>query len=338
MSNSNNLYTIGWISAISTELLAAKLFLDTIPRRPETQDAHDDNIYSLGKIGGHNVVMACLPKSDYGTTAATVVATNMLRSFPNIRFGLMVGIGGGAPSSKNNMHLGDIVISSPSNGYGGVFQYDFGKTIQNKLFTETKFLNQPPAVLRAAMSELQTQHTAYGHKYEAEIVRLLETSGMKRAARMDFSRPPPTSDRLYRPLYVHARDDKSCEEKCGDNPKHLVPRPKRDDPEDGEDFAVVHYGLIASGNQLIKDATVRDDLVRDKGVLCFEMEAAGLMNNFPCLVIRGICDYSDSHKNKKWQGFAAMMAASYAKDLLLQIVPGQVEGEKTVNEVLGVCR
>jgi nucleoside phosphorylase len=84
----------------------------------------------------------------------------------------------------------------------------------------------------------------------------------------------------------------------------------------------------------MKDALTRDALAAKKAVLCFEMEAAGLMNHFPCLVIRGICDYSDSHKNKEWQGFAAMMAAAYAKDLLRQIPPNKVEAEKPISEVL----
>ena len=94
---------------------------------------------------------------------------------------------------------------------------------------------------------------------------------------------------------------------------------------------MVHYGLIASGNKLIKDALLRDALIAEKDVLCFEMEAAGLMNHFPCLVIRGICDYSDSHKNKEWQGYAAM---AYSKDLLCRIVPQQVEAERKISELL----
>ncbi|KAK0714895.1 hypothetical protein B0H67DRAFT_600680 [Lasiosphaeris hirsuta] len=69
----------------------------------------------------------------------------------------------------------------------------------------------------------------------------------------------------------------------------------------------------------MKDAPVRDKLAADMGILYFEMEAAGLMNHFPCPVVRGICDYSDTHKNKEWQGYAAMMAAAYAKDIVCRI-------------------
>jgi hypothetical protein len=74
----------------------------------------------------------------------------------------------------------------------------------------------------------------------------------------------------------------------------------------------VHYGPIASGNQVIRDALTRDSLAKELGILCFEMEAAGLAN-FPFLSIRGICDYADSHKNKRWQGYSAATAAAYAK-------------------------
>jgi hypothetical protein len=84
----------------------------------------------------------------------------------------------------------------------------------------------------------------------------------------------------------------------------------------------------------MKDALIRDKLTSQKDVLCFEMEAAGLMNHFPCLVLRGICDYADSHKNKAWQGYAAMVAAAYAKDLLHRIVPQHVEQEANIVNTL----
>lgn len=82
----------------------------------------------------------------------------------------------------------------------------------------------------------------------------------------------------------------------------------------------------------MKDALVRDQLSKEKDVLCFEMEAAGLMNHFPCLVIRGICNYSDTHTNKEWQGYAAMAAAAYTKDLLYRIAPNKVEAARKIAE------
>lgn len=104
------------------------------------------------------------------------------------------------------------------------------------------------------------------------------------------------------------------------------------------DNPAIHYGIIASANQLMKDAVVRDTLAAEKGILCFEIEAAGLMNRFPYLVIRGICDYSDSHKNNDWQGYAAIAAAAYAKELLKRMVPGRVEREEKIRKALACSK
>lgn len=82
---------------------------------------------------------------------------------------------------------------------------------------------------------------------------------------------------------------------------------------------------------------MRDQLAAENNILCFEIETAGLMNQLPCLVIRGICDYSDSHKNKEWQGFAAMTAAVYTKDIICQMRPSLIQAEEKLSEiVLGI--
>ncbi|KAH7218857.1 hypothetical protein DER44DRAFT_739024 [Fusarium oxysporum] len=322
-------YTIGWICAIATEYLAAQLFLDEEHEGPEFVSASDSNNYTLGKIGKHNVVIAVLPHGEYGISSAAGVAKDMLRSFPNVRFGLMVGIGGGAPTPEHDIRLGDVVVSASGHGKGGVFQYDFGKAVQGQEFQETGFLNQPPTILRTAVHELLTQYKRKGHQLDKHIDDILkENPRLKK----EFQRPESSTDRLYHSTMVHPPDDQSsCAKACGDDPLTLVLRPDRTEYEDNP---AIHYGLIASSNRLMKDALTRDALAAKKGVLCFEMEAAGLMNHFPCLVIRGICDYSDSHKNKEWQGFAAMMAAAYAKDLLYQIPPNKVEAEKPISEIL----
>ncbi|WDK22134.1 hypothetical protein CGRA01v4_13424 [Colletotrichum graminicola] len=254
----------------------------------------------------------------------------MLHSFPNIRVGLMVGIGGGAPTPEHDIRLGDIVVSRPRDGKSGVLQYDFGKTIQSQAFQQTGFLNQPPQVLRTAVASLEAMYEVDGHQLDDQIEAVLQK---KPRLRNKYSRPPSSSDRLYKSDVVHPQDTKDgCSQVCGNEPSALVLRRQRDRDED--DDPAIHYGLVASANQLMKDARVRDKLAEENDVLCFEMGAAGLMNHFPCLVIRGICDYSDSHKNKEWQDFAAMAAAAYAKDLLNQISISRIEGEKRIEEVL----
>ncbi|KAH8586885.1 hypothetical protein B0O99DRAFT_469781, partial [Bisporella sp. PMI_857] len=321
-------YTVGWICAITTELVAARAFLDC-EHEPESLAATDNNNYTLGRIGKHNVVIAVLPDGEYGISSAAIVASNMLRSFPSIRIGLMVGIGGGAPSANHDIRLGDVVVSALRDGKGGVFQYDFGKTIQNQRFKQTGFLDQPPMILRMAVSKLKARYESDGHQIEEAISNIFKE---KPRLRKNYKRPDSTSDRLYHSDVVHPSDtNASCMTICGNEPSKLVLLPKRTEDEDNP---AIHYGLIASANQLMKDALIRDKLAAQMGVLCFEMEAAGLMNHFPCLVIRGICDYSDSHKNKDWQGYAAMAAAAYAKDLLCQIAPKKVKAEKKLFDIL----
>ncbi|KAF4988031.1 hypothetical protein FGRMN_10012 [Fusarium graminum] len=319
-------YTVGWICALTVEFVAAQAFLDEEHEGPQEVAKTDNNNYALGKIGSHNVVIAVLPDKEYGTAVAASVARDMLHSFPNVRIGLMVGIGGGAPSPSHDIRLGDIVVSSRESGTGGVFQYDFGKTIQNQPFQQTGFLDQPPMVLRTAVSSLKAKYDLKGH----QIIKEVDVALQRIKKRKKYCRPPAGSDRLYPSNITHPSDSSAgCSAVCGDD--SVLSRTERDEEDDDP---AIHYGLIASSNQLMKDAFVRDRLAAEKGVLCFEMEAAGLMNHFPCLVIRGICDYSDSHKNKEWQGYAAMVAAAYARDLLNRIAPDKVEAEKKLGDIL----
>ncbi|KZL66078.1 hypothetical protein CI238_06213 [Colletotrichum incanum] len=324
-------YTVGWICALPTEFNAAQAFLDEEDEDQPSVAPKDNNSYALGRIGNHNVVISVLPDGEYGTNSAAAVARDMLHSFPNVRIGLMVGIGGGAPSSKHDVRLGDVVVSSRDGGKGGVFQYDFGKAIQNQdvSFQHTDFLDQPPTVLRTAVSALKSRYKMRGHQLNTAVDKALQRWPRLRE---EYSRPHLESDRLYRPEVIHPDSSDGCDSVCSGDPASLIGRTRRGEHSDDP---AIHYGLIASANQLMKDARIRDKLAKDKGVLCFEMEAAGLMNHFPCLVIRGICDYSDSHKNKQWQGFAAMMAAAYATDVLRHVPPNKVEAERRIGDVLG---
>jgi nucleoside phosphorylase len=296
MSNPKD-YAVGWICAISTEYVAAQAFLDEKHEGPEHVSPNDNNDYTLGKVGKHNVVIAVLPHGEYGISSATGVVKDMLRSFPNVRIGLMVGIGGGAPSPKHDIRLGDIVVSTSGDGKGGVFQYDFGKIIQGQDFRETGFLNQPPIALRTAVNGLMSQYESEGHRLKEAIDSILER---KPRLRKKYKRPDLSTDRLYQGGVTHPlNDDSNCAAVCGDDPLNLILRPERAEDEDNP---VIHYGLIASANRLMKDALVRDKFAAEKNVLCFEMEAAGLTNYFPCLVIRGICDYSDSIRTRTGKG------------------------------------
>ncbi len=324
----NEEYTVGWICALTTEYVAAQVFLDQEHTPPAFIATHDNNNYTLGRIGEHNVAIAVLPGGEYGTASAATVARDMLHTFSNIRIGLMVGIGGGAPTLEHDIRLGDVVVSEPRNGLGGVFQYDFGKNIQDQPFHNTRFLASPPPVLLTAMSGLRAKYERHGHSIQEDIeVRL----AAEKRLRKKYGRPNAATDRLYQADVVHPLSEGCCLSSCGGDAPSVILRTVRGEDEDDP---AIHYGLIASANQLMENAKLRDQYANKTGTLCFEMEAGGLMNHFPCLVVRGICDYSDTHKNKEWQGYAAMTAAAYTKDLLERISPTKVEAEKKIKELL----
>ncbi|SCO84167.1 related to ankyrin [Fusarium oxysporum] len=316
-------YTVGWVCALSTEFTAAQEQFDEEyepHEAPEHRDANDFNVYSFGKIKGHMVVVAVLPNGQYGTASAATVAKDMIRSFRNIRFGLMVGIGGGAPTKQHDIRLGDVVVSSPSPGQSGVFQYDFGKATKD-VFQHTASHNKPPPLLLAAVAGLKTQYERKGLQIHDKVSTIVANNKRLSAK---YGRPEDP-DSLFSPSIDHKTDP--CHESCVTAPTDLIDRTPRQDPmEDVE----VHYGTIASGNTLMKDPSKRDELASKANILCFEMEAAGLIDGFRCLVIRGICDYSDSHKNDSWQGYAAMTAAVYAKQILSRVRPEAVAREETM--------
>lgn len=323
-------YTVGWICAITTEYVAAQAFLDATHSPLEIIPHHDNNAYTLGEMGQHNIVIAVLPKGEYGIASAGNVANDMIRTFPNIRIGLLVGIGGGAPTPKHDIRLGDIVVSTPYATKGGVFQYSFGKAVQDKKFEVTGHLNQPPRFLRTAASQLEAKYHLHGHQLEGAITRVLEE---KPRLKKKYQRPDQNTDKLYESSFTHPDDNDGevdCAKVCGKDSSNLVSREARAE----DDHIVVHYGTVASASQLIKNAVLRDKFAKENSVLCFEMEAAGIMNHFPCLVIRGICDYSDTHKNKTWQGYASMAAAAYAKDLLTSIPINTLEAERRIGDIM----
>ncbi|SPN99608.1 uncharacterized protein DNG_02460 [Cephalotrichum gorgonifer] len=321
-------YTVGWITAVLPEYTAAQVFLDERHECPESIPVDDTNHYTCGRIYRHNVVIATLPNGEYGIASAAVVATSMVRTFPGIRIGLMVGIGGGVPrpAHEDALRLGDVVVSTPRNGEGGVFHFNFGRAIQDQGFEVTGFLNQPPRLLQGAVTGLRAKYETQGHKIGETIRSIISKNPIMEKK---YGLPDPASDPCYTTSVTHPDMSVPCTS-CYDDPSTFVPRPERLSIQD----PMVHYGTIASSNTLMFDAKLRDDLAAKKGVLCFEMEAAGLMNSFPCLVIRGICDYSDTHVNKVWQGYAAMTAAAHAKDLLQEIRPSNVQKESTIRDVL----
>ncbi|KAL2857601.1 hypothetical protein BJX68DRAFT_253082 [Aspergillus pseudodeflectus] len=282
-------YKVGWICALQIELEAAQRMLDSIHAKGFGHGL-DCNLYILGQIGQLNVVLTCLPMGQHGNNKAAEVATHMMNRFPKIDIGLMVGIGGGLPSAKNDIRLGDVVVSIPHLQYGGVVQYDMGKFTSDG-FTTTGSLKAPPEKL-------------------LQVVNLMPRHGLPITGPSDIEYPEVELDQLFEPSYTHIGDAETC---ISCDARQVVPRPITRTTTSPHVF----YGTIASGNSVVKNSKIRETLIQKHGVLCCEMEAAGLMTTkFPCLVIRGISDYADSHKNEIWKEYAAAAAAQYGRDLL----------------------
>ena len=329
-------YTIGWVCALPKERTAAKAMLDE-----EHADLGvplmDPNSYTLGSMSGHNVVIACLPAGQTGTESAAVTATWMASTFPNIRCGLMVGIGGGIPThDAHDVRLGDVVVSTPDGTSPAVIQWDRGRAHPGGRVERTGFLNNPPPPLLRAIARMKSEM-----KSENELARLWASDLEAMATKLPelaprYLRSDSLRDVLFKPEYLHVSPAEEGDSPLGGGSGEKACRScdlgrtiKRRPPLR---LAKVHYGSIASGNQVIKDGISRDRLNLELGgkILCVEMEAAGLMNNFPCAVIRGISDYADSHKNDDWHEHAAAMAAVVSKNLLRYVASRQLEREPTV--------
>ncbi|OJJ82646.1 uncharacterized protein ASPGLDRAFT_67545 [Aspergillus glaucus CBS 516.65] len=197
----------------------------------------------------------------------------LLSSFQSIRFGLMVGVKGVVLSRNTDIRLGDIVVSKPMDTHGGVVQYDYGKALDGGYFQQTRMLN---------LDHLTEDSQVIGFLAEIEQKMSKQAVNLARSTQEDC---------LYQSDYSHVDPDYQTCHDC--NTERTVPRHSRND-----DDPFVHYGLIASANLVAKDSRVRDQLSRELGACCVEMEAAGLINNYPCLVVRGICDYADSTRTK----------------------------------------
>jgi nucleoside phosphorylase len=301
-------FTIGLIYAKPLEVLALTPMLDE--RFPSLPIAHgDQNDYILGRIGSHNVVIVGPEHGEQGTVATAQFVTTIRLTFPSISVGLLVGIGGGIPHpASHDIRLGDVVVGAPETG-PALVQYDLGKRTAEG-FEVTRTLAKPPAVLRKVVNKIEDKFRCLQEGEGDILAPHLERFSKYPRLRKKYQRPS-APDRLFKPTYIHEPGTD-----CLDHDARFEePREPRE-----SDHIVIHYGTILSGSTLMKSSQDLGELSKKhNAALCFEMEAAGLMDVFPCLVIRGICDYSDSHKSDRWQGFAVAAAAAYAREVLLNM-------------------
>ncbi|KAF5612634.1 Pfs domain protein [Fusarium sp. NRRL 25303] len=294
-------YSVGWICALDIELTAAECMLDE-PHGTCDQDTHDSNTYILGRIGEHNIVLACLPDGGAGNNNAAIVATHLRRTFPSITLMLMVGIGGGVPG-PHNPRLGDVVIGTE------VIQYDLVKSFDDHIQLKG-IARRPDSNVRTALTRFKAGHETHQKNISNILQRLKE-----------YITPDPALDVLFCGdcEYSSAQDCEFC-----DQQNHIRRAPRSAEPH-------IHYGKIASGNRVVRNAIERDSIAEELDVLCIDMEAAGVMDSFTCLSIRGLSDYADSHKNDIWQTRAANAAAACTKEFLAVVPPRAIPGSSSAS-------
>ncbi|KAK5633466.1 hypothetical protein RRF57_009180 [Xylaria bambusicola] len=301
------LYTVAWLAPLEIEAQAALHMLDKRHQGRFPIGRGDDYVFQAGEMCGHYVIVATFPAGqEYGTGSAAALASQVKKFFPNLWFGLLVGVAAGLPSltqsPPRDIRLGDVLVGLPTGESAGLIAYDLGKETAKDGFQLLRFghvLASTETVVRSAIGSIKLK----APKDAEAFLPYYETIKHKEHSSGTFVDPGQERDKLY------LVDDSGTE--------RLIERERR--PDDMR--ARVWYGPIGLGEKLIKNAQKRNELRDKHGVIGLEMEAAGTMNRIPVGVIRGACDYGDEHKTKEWQPYAAAMAAAYAKMLLSEIPP-----------------
>jgi nucleoside phosphorylase len=265
----------------------------------------DPNTYSTGAIGAHNVVLVYMPSM--GKAHAATVAAHCRSSFPNIKLAIVVGICGAVPfvpESKAEIVLGDVIISE------AIIQHDFGQQLPDQFVRKNRILDalgRPDTRIRSLLTKLKL--VSNRRDLRRKMIAYLET--LRRDPDLEAQYPGVTYDRLFEAAYCHRDNTLSCDE-CQCSGKLVARHRLMDDDVQ----PVIHFGLVASGDTVMKSGEERDAIAKQENVLCFEMESAGVWDTFPCVVIKSACDYADSHKTKAWQRYAAATAAACTKAFL----------------------
>jgi nucleoside phosphorylase len=349
-----NEFEIAVICALPLEADAVHATFDVVYNASNyCNHSGDTNAYSAGQIAHHNVVLVHMP--GIGKVSAATVAANLTASFPGIQLAVVVGICGGIPViDHEEVILGDVVISD------GVVQYDSGRQFTDKFVqknTPRDLLGQPNLKIRSLLAKLRTREARQA--LQTKISQNLGPIHEKLDGRSTY--PGVSRDKLFKPTYRHKHYVVSCVT-CANCKESLDPvcdvalqSPCKTLGCDEESLECVisrdrltsvlaknsppqpriHIGLIASGDTVMKSASRRDEIVANENVIAFEMEGAGVWDNIPCIVIKGICDYADSHKSKGWQHYAAATAAACTKAFLEDWKTGTQDG---THDLQSLCK
>ncbi|GAB1211759.1 hypothetical protein ATERTT37_000883 [Aspergillus terreus] len=327
--SSRDEFAIAIICALPLEAEAVEALFDQTYDRLSAfykKQPGDDNAYFNGRIGSHHVVLCLMPRMGKGNAAS--VAASLKISYRRIQVALVVGICGGAPYSptKEEIFLGDVIISD------AVIEYDFGRQYSGGFIRKTSVkdtLGRPNREIQSLLAGLQPQQSR--RDFQAKTLQHLRVI---QEAQPYLQQPSPADDVLYEASYQHKHyssgsphwcsclddtSDEVCQRAldascillgCAQDQVHR----RRGCLENCS--LTTHIGTVASADTVMKSGDYRDSLVKSEGVIGFEMEGAGVWNNISSIIIKGVCDYADSHKNNTWQAYAAATGAATAKAFL----------------------
>lgn len=326
-------FKIAIICALALETNAVLCSLDQIwDDAPQVygRAPGDPNSYIFGRSGRHPVVVLTLP--GMGNVRSAGAASSLGMSFTSIQLVLLVGICGAVPYGRNGEEivLGDVIVSEV------LVRLDFGRQYTTEFKRKDTILDAPGKPNEEILGLLQRwKSQVMAQQLQANLMQHL--GGLMQHPLIGTEYPIST-DQLFAPEYTHMHhfgclecglSDKTCDvalnascEELGCDERRLIPRSRRS----GGGFLEVynqqiHFGSIGTADTVMKSAYHRDKIASSEKIIAFEMEGAGVWDKFNCLIIKGVCDYADSHKNKKWQGYAAVTAAAAAREVLKQYVP-----------------
>ncbi|KAF0643860.1 hypothetical protein FPSE5266_07143 [Fusarium pseudograminearum] len=328
-------FRVAIICALPREADAVSLLFDHFwdrERGPYGRADGDTNRYITGRIGGHDVVLVVLP--NMGSNNAAAATASLRSSYTGLNLALLVGICSGIPRIANfDAYLGDVIVSKV------IVQYDYGRQYPGHFFVKNNVedsLGRANKDIRSLLAVLETEFVRKWLKDDAsKYLKDLQEAAKRERRQANYQYPGTNEDKLYPTTYTHRHrqgcsvcDDPNafCESASkalctatGCDPAHLTVRERLEEIISGGNFRPgVFIGRIGSGNTVMKSGADRDQIAAQHNLIAFEMEGAGAWDEVPCIVVKGICNYADSHKNKVWQDFAAATAAAVAKAILGQ--------------------
>ncbi|PTB59821.1 hypothetical protein M431DRAFT_76304, partial [Trichoderma harzianum CBS 226.95] len=348
--SSRDEFGVALVCALPLEYNAISLLFD------EFWDEDDDrygraigdlNTYTTGRFGNFDVVLVLLPNT--GNVSAASATASLRSSYPGLRLVILTGICGGVPFSGtgDEILLGDVIISRT------VIQYDYGRQYPDNFKTRDTTedsLGRPNKDIRSLITFLETERARERLETRAtDFLKQIQDLPPKGSRwRADIYKYPGTrSDRLFEANYrhkhyfssqcicakCHEMEDAVCEgsrdlacDVVGCDDQHMIKRKRLEtnraskQQSFGEEFQTpsIFIGRVGSSNRVVKSGKHRDEIAKHYDVLAFETEAAGVWDELPCIIVKGVSNYADGHGNKHWQDFAAATAACVAKALVEQ--------------------